>query len=140
MRARAAVPLAFLAFVAVACGASLVGPPSGGGTDRCGGHLDCGAAGCCVEAFPSSNDWLCTADPARPCYYAPPPPSPDLLRRRVRDGGMRDLYLELEDGDAAGADAMAGDGSGRSTDALAPLPANRAPQDAATAGRTRRAP
>lgn len=42
-----------------ACGASFVGPATADPGDRCGGHLDCGAAGCCSSANMDGEGWSC---------------------------------------------------------------------------------
>jgi hypothetical protein len=49
-----------LLFVAGACGASINGPATNlDPTDRCGGHLDCGAAGCCWDANLDGSGYQC---------------------------------------------------------------------------------
>jgi hypothetical protein len=51
-----------------ACGASFVGPATSNPTDRCHGHLDCGAAGCCEGS--DDDGWECNPPGARTvCSY-----------------------------------------------------------------------
>jgi hypothetical protein len=50
-----------LGALASACSASLKGPDTTGAADRCGGHLDCGAAGCCNAANGDGAGYSCNA-------------------------------------------------------------------------------
>ena len=59
----AALILGALAALAPACSASFVGPATDSSGERCKGHLDCGASGCC-PGLPDDG-WECNPPGAR---------------------------------------------------------------------------
>lgn len=75
---------ACLAFAA-ACGASFVGPATSSAGERCQGHLDCGAAGCCDDGAPDDG-WECNPPgSASVCSFTGAgigPGDPNTLARR----------------------------------------------------------
>jgi hypothetical protein len=90
--------LLFLVAIAVACGASFNGPATSSANERCKGYLDCGAAGCCMEANEANADqydclppnaMTANGHPRGPCVFV---------------GSIVEMGAELAD---AGADADA---------------------------------